>query len=59
MYQGPQALDSILHYPMYTALVAAFAIPGPQNMSALADTMAQSKTLFKVRRPRAVPSPAC
>ena len=29
IYQGPQALDSVLNYPMYPALVSAFAIPGP------------------------------
>ncbi len=40
-YQGPKALDAILNYPLYNALVDAFAIPGPQNMSALADTVAQ------------------
>ncbi len=47
-YQGPQALDSILQYPMYGALVDAFAIPGPQNMSAMTDMIAQSKAKFKV-----------
>src|SRR5580704_12997158 len=36
-YQGPQALDAVLQYPMYNALVSAFAIPGDQNMSALQD----------------------
>jgi len=46
IYQGPQALDSILQYPMYTALVEAFAIPGPQNISALTDMMNQSKAKF-------------
>ncbi|THG98907.1 hypothetical protein EW026_g3356 [Hermanssonia centrifuga] len=46
-YQGPQALDSILQYPMYGALVDAFAIPGPQNMSAMTDMIAQSKAKFK------------
>lgn len=33
---------------MYNALVEAFAIPGPQNMSALKDTITQSKAKFKV-----------
>ena len=47
-YQGPQALDSILNYPMYNALVDAFAIPGKQNISSLVDTIAQSKKKFKV-----------
>ncbi|KAH7927724.1 glycoside hydrolase family 13 protein [Leucogyrophana mollusca] len=46
-YQGPNSLDSILHYPMYNALVEAFTIPGPQNMSAVSDMIAQSKTKFK------------
>jgi len=46
-YQGPQALDSVLNFPMYEALVNAFAIPGPQNMSAVADVFTQSKTLYK------------
>ena len=42
-YQGPQALDAILNYPMYSALVDAFVIPGKQNMSALTDMIAQIK----------------
>ena len=33
---------------MYNALVQAFAIPGPQNMSALKDMITQSKQKFKV-----------
>jgi len=45
-YQGPQALDSVLQYPMYNALVEAFAIPGPQNMSALVDMINQSEAGF-------------
>ena len=45
-WQGP--LDAILQYPMYNALVEAFAIPGPQNMSAMTDMIAQSKQKFKV-----------
>jgi alpha-amylase len=45
-YQGPQALDSILNYPMYNALVQAFQIPGPNNVSAIADVMQQSKDKF-------------
>lgn len=44
-WQGP--LDAILQYPMYNALVEAFAIPGPQNMSAMSDMIAQSKQKFK------------
>jgi alpha-amylase len=46
-YQGP--LDSVLNYPMYDALVQAFALPGPQNMSALVQIMDQSKQQYKVR----------
>ncbi|OSD02788.1 glycoside hydrolase family 13 protein [Trametes coccinea BRFM310] len=42
-WQGKQALDAILNYPVYNALVAAFAIPGAQNMSALTDMIAQVK----------------
>ena len=33
---------------MYTALVQAFMIPGPQNMSAVTDVLDQSKTLYTV-----------
>ncbi|KAJ3528036.1 hypothetical protein NM688_g8046 [Phlebia brevispora] len=46
-FQGPQSMDAILQYPMYTALVEAFALPGPQNMSALTDMVQQSKAKFK------------
>jgi len=48
MYQGPGALDSVLNFPLYSALVSAFSIPGPQNVSALANVFEQSKTKFKV-----------
>lgn len=47
MYQGPGALDSVLNFPLYSALVSAFSIPGPQNVSALVDVFEQSKTKFK------------
>lgn len=47
-YQGPDALDYILNYPMYGALVNTFAIPGQKNTSAVADAIALSKTKFKV-----------
>ncbi|KAG2360827.1 glycoside hydrolase family 13 protein [Suillus spraguei] len=47
LYQGPNALDSILNYPMYTALLNAFTIPGPQNASAVTDMIAQEATKFK------------
>lgn len=33
---------------MYGALVNAFTIPGPQNMSALTDMIAQSKQKYLV-----------
>ena len=46
-YQGDQAMDSILHYPIYQALVDAFALPGAQNMSAMTDMISQCKSLFK------------
>ncbi|KIJ17255.1 alpha-amylase [Paxillus involutus ATCC 200175] len=46
LYQGPNALDSILQYPMYGALVDTFTIPGKQNISALTDMIAQSKQKF-------------
>ena len=36
-------MDSILNYPIYNALVSAFAIPGTQNMSALVDIVGQVK----------------
>ncbi|KAN0075281.1 glycoside hydrolase family 13 protein [Tylopilus felleus] len=48
-FQGPNALDSVLNYPMYGALVNTFTIPGQQNMSALTDMIAQSKQKFKDR----------
>ncbi|KAF7800248.1 hypothetical protein EIP86_011495 [Pleurotus ostreatoroseus] len=46
-FQGANSMDAILQYPMYTALVEAFAIPGAQNMSALTDMVDQSKAQFK------------
>lgn len=49
-WQGEQALDAILNYPMYNALVQAFTIPGPQNMSAVTDMIAQIKQKSSVRR---------
>jgi hypothetical protein len=48
LFQGPNSLDSILNYPMYTALLDAFTIPGPQNTSAVSDMIAQSQAKFKV-----------
>ncbi|KLO12021.1 alpha-amylase [Schizopora paradoxa] len=45
-WQGNQSMDSVLNYPMYTALTEALTIPGPQNMTAVADMIAQSKQYF-------------
>ncbi|KAJ7074335.1 glycoside hydrolase family 13 protein [Mycena amicta] len=45
-FQGSDALDSVLNYPLLYALQAAFQIPGPQNMSALIDNFAQSKLAY-------------
>ncbi|KAI0637259.1 alpha-amylase [Trametes polyzona] len=42
-WQGEKALDAILNYPMYNALVEAFTIPGPQNMSAVTEMIKQIK----------------
>jgi alpha-amylase len=42
-YASPAALDSILNYPLYDALVAAFAIPGPANVSALQAVLAATQ----------------
>ncbi|KAG2080264.1 glycoside hydrolase family 13 protein [Suillus cothurnatus] len=47
LFQGSNALDSTLNYPMYTALLNAFTIPGPQNTSAVADMIAQEAAKFK------------
>ncbi|KAF9052781.1 alpha-amylase [Panaeolus papilionaceus] len=47
IYQGPDALDSVLNFPMYSALVEAFGIPGPQNTTALVETFQDSKKKFK------------
>lgn len=46
-YQGPNALDSILNFPMYNALVDGFAIPGPRNSSAVAARLAEVQRKFK------------
>jgi len=46
-FQGSQGLDSVLNYPMYSALTSGFAIPGPQNMSAVVDIFQQSQRSFK------------
>jgi alpha-amylase len=39
-------MDSVLNFPTYYAIVDAFSIPGPQNMTALADNIEQSRALF-------------
>ena len=43
-----QAMDSILNYPLYDAIVQGFAIPGPGNLSGLATVMGQIQNNFKV-----------
>lgn len=45
-YQGPDALASVLNFPMYTALQSAFFIPGDNNVSALVDVLEQSQAKF-------------
>jgi len=45
-FQGTDALDSVLNYPLYYALVGAFSLPGPQNMSMLIDILAQSQAAY-------------
>ncbi|KAJ7286003.1 alpha-amylase [Mycena rebaudengoi] len=49
-FQGPNVLDSVLNYPLYNALVAAFALPGvgpgPPNMTALLNILQQSKKAY-------------
>ncbi|KAF8919512.1 glycoside hydrolase family 13 protein [Mucidula mucida] len=45
-YQGPNALDSVLNFPMYNALKDAFSIPGDLNISQVADVLEQSKAKF-------------
>lgn len=44
-WQGP--LDSVLNFPLYTALLDGFKIPGTGNISGLVDTLTQSKQMFK------------
>jgi alpha-amylase len=46
-YTGPGGMDSVLNYPMYNALVEAFALPGPRNVSAVQDVMEQNKKMYK------------
>lgn len=44
-----QVMDSVLNYPLYDAIVQAFTIPGPGNISGLASVMGQIQSSFKVR----------
>ena len=44
-----QVMDSVLNYPLYDAIVQAFSIPGPANVSGLATIMGQIQNSFKVR----------
>ncbi|KIY43712.1 glycoside hydrolase family 13 protein [Fistulina hepatica ATCC 64428] len=37
------ALDSVLNYPMYNAIVQTFSMSGPRNSSVLAEALARSK----------------
>jgi len=49
-----QAMDSVLNYPLYDAIVQGFTIPGPGNLSGLATVMGQIQKKFKV-----LPSSLC
>ncbi|KAH9483823.1 Alpha-amylase A [Psilocybe cubensis] len=46
MYQGPQALDSVLNFPLYAALLGAFQIPGPADITTLVNVFEESKKKF-------------
>lgn len=57
-WQGPDALDSVLNFPMYTALRDAYTIPGPANTTQLDQVFAEAKSKFHVgpsRSPLYVP----
>jgi hypothetical protein len=43
-----QAMDSILNYPLYYAIIQGFTIPGPGNMSDVSTVMGQIQNSFKV-----------
>jgi alpha-amylase len=43
-----QAMDSVLNYPLYDAIVQGFTIPGPGNLSNVSAVMGQIQTSFKV-----------
>jgi len=42
-----QNMDAVLNYPLYDAIVQAFSIPGPANMSGLGAVMGQIQNSFK------------
>ncbi|KAF5324747.1 hypothetical protein D9611_004519 [Ephemerocybe angulata] len=46
-WQGPDALDSVLNFPMYAALRDAYSIPGPANITQLDQVFQDSKKKFK------------
>lgn len=43
-----QAMDSVLNYPLYDAIVQGFTIPGPGNLSNVSAVMGQIQNSFKV-----------
>lgn len=43
-----QAMDSVLNYPLYDAIVQGFAIPGPGNLSNVSAVMSQIQKSFEV-----------
>ncbi|KAH6918774.1 alpha-amylase [Coprinopsis sp. MPI-PUGE-AT-0042] len=44
-WQGP--LDSVLNFPMYTALRDAYSLPGPANITGLISVFEESRKKFK------------
>lgn len=45
-WQGPDALDSVLNFPMYEAIRDAYTIPGPNNITQLERVFAEVKEKF-------------
>ncbi|KAI0048237.1 glycoside hydrolase family 13 protein [Auriscalpium vulgare] len=45
LYQ--ESMDSVLNYPLYDAIVEAFTIPGPGNMSAVTSVLNSIQSAFK------------
>jgi len=45
-WQGPDALDSVLNFPLYSALLKAFSIPGPLNASSIANELTVAPSFF-------------